>query len=474
MPVFQHPFASTEFARRSRSTESLVRWLRQERDNEPAPPVPALPPSPVAPKPPSVTAPPLVERPSTAPPPIDIDVPIRSSRSSPGHFVKHSNKVTLLLSGQEHREKIPEYGNGGIIDGIIAVPRPSGLQSLEIVVEGIIRLKEIAGGGSVQIDILRDSLFIWDAENNAPFPTKVTFRYPLPTHYSHDDSGERCRLPPTYEAHLNGLPGFRAEVSYALVVHISRTRDRIGWWRRNTSLRVPFKYVEHTRPSLPGPFLANPKAAPDLPKTLFSWPMKSRRGIRHNMRVTLYLPESQVCSLRTPIPFYVTLSGDEDTLTPFTGYRPLPESFHPLCSPNTSSGSLSQQLIIRATQAPPPLMVALYRRTEVDALGVTEANLVKAHMSTERLIAKGSIQVSSRRPDSITWSGAIAVPSRTCCGGFQTDGIKVADFIMFRITPPDGFHSGLVECSESIPMKLTTDPYDCNSAAVTISSDWSG
>lgn len=133
MPVYQHPFASTEFARRSRSTETLVRWLRQDRD-DPPPPVPALPSSLAAPKPVAVAAPPTAERPATAPPPIDIDVPIRSSRSSPGHFVKHSSKVTVLLSGQDHSGKIPEYTNGSIIDGIIAVPRPSGLLSLEIVV----------------------------------------------------------------------------------------------------------------------------------------------------------------------------------------------------------------------------------------------------------------------------------------------------------------------------------------------------
>lgn len=134
MPFFQHPFASTEFARRSHSTETLVRWLRQDRENEPVPPVPALPSSPVAPRAVVEAAPPAALRPASAPPPIDIDVPVRSSKSSPGHFVKHSSKVTVLLSGQEHKEKIPEYSNGGIIDGIIAVTRPSSLLALQILV----------------------------------------------------------------------------------------------------------------------------------------------------------------------------------------------------------------------------------------------------------------------------------------------------------------------------------------------------
>ena len=83
------------------------------------------------------------------------------------------------------------------------------------------------------MDILRDLLFTWNAEHNAPLPTKVTFRYSLPTHYEDKTSGERYRLPPTYDARLNAIPGFRAEVSYAVVVYVSRNRERMDWWRKN-------------------------------------------------------------------------------------------------------------------------------------------------------------------------------------------------------------------------------------------------
>lgn len=101
------------------------------------------------------------------------------------------------------------------------------------------KLREIAGSGSAQMDILKDSLFIWDAEHHAPFPTKVTFRYTLPSHYKDGTSGERHRLPPTYQARLSGIPGFRVEVSYSLVVYISRIRDKLDWWRRDS------RYIVH-------------------------------------------------------------------------------------------------------------------------------------------------------------------------------------------------------------------------------------
>jgi hypothetical protein len=96
------------------------------------------------------------------------------------------------------------------------------------------KLNEIAGHGSTRTDILKDCLFLWEANNHTSLPTKVTFRYPLPSHYSHFPSGEQFRLPSSYEAHLNGMPGFRVEVSYAIVIYITRTRERTDWWRRNS------------------------------------------------------------------------------------------------------------------------------------------------------------------------------------------------------------------------------------------------
>ncbi|KAI0696433.1 hypothetical protein BC835DRAFT_1271920 [Cytidiella melzeri] len=409
---------------------------------------------------------------STPPPQLDVDVPVRSSRSSPGHFVKHSSNVTLLLSDQHHGRKVPEYSNGGIIDGIIAVPRPSGLLALEIVVEGTMKLNEIAGSGSSQTDILKDSLFTWDATREASFPTKVTFRYSLPSHYTHAGSGERFRLPPTYEAHLSGIPGFKVEVSYAVVVYIARNRDKLDWWRRKSSLRVPFRYVEHSRPPVAGPFPQNPAPHASLPKTSFNWIMKSRRSSRYNIKVTLYLPTSQICSLKSPIPFYVTLAGDEDALAPFSSYRPSLGSFHPLSSPSGSSGSLPQQIMTRAIEMSPPVDIRVNRHTAVDVLAATTFNLrEKTQMSSTKVIGKGVIQSNSRRVGSITWSGVIVISPRVRCSGFRAKGIKVADFIALRIIPSDASRVGLVDCSETVPIRLATEPYDCSSAAVTVSSN---
>ena len=58
-----------------------------------------------------------------------------SARASPGHYVKHSSKATVLLNGQNDFSSSagpPVYTNGATIEGIVAIPRPSGLLTLEV------------------------------------------------------------------------------------------------------------------------------------------------------------------------------------------------------------------------------------------------------------------------------------------------------------------------------------------------------
>ena len=132
-----HPFAAVQHTRSSLSTDNLPIWLRHEmtsREIPPVPPVPrrAQPRSPSNPPPIHRQRMPHTNAPSR--PSVDVDVPSAASRGSPGHFVKHSSRCTLLLSGQEEGAKIPQYTTGGTIDGILAVPRPAGLLSLQVTV----------------------------------------------------------------------------------------------------------------------------------------------------------------------------------------------------------------------------------------------------------------------------------------------------------------------------------------------------
>ena len=132
----QHPFASTRYARLSRSAEALGRWLRRSSTtieepltSAPPSPVPALDVSSASGSLTSIDAVPTPSR-----PPANLDDSIKAAVGSPGHFVMHSSKVTLLLSGQHNVTNIPVYTNGSTLEGILAVARPAGLLALEVVV----------------------------------------------------------------------------------------------------------------------------------------------------------------------------------------------------------------------------------------------------------------------------------------------------------------------------------------------------
>ena len=49
-----------------------------------------------------------------------------------GHYVKHSSKLTLLLSGQREGTCVPHYTNGDTIEGILAIARPAGVLAVDV------------------------------------------------------------------------------------------------------------------------------------------------------------------------------------------------------------------------------------------------------------------------------------------------------------------------------------------------------
>ncbi|EKM51699.1 uncharacterized protein PHACADRAFT_261996 [Phanerochaete carnosa HHB-10118-sp] len=472
MPSMRHPYANTRYLSQSLSTDALDSWLQLTPDTEAAPEQLRAMPQLHRTGSSYMSAP--SDRSSDGLPRVDVCMSSFASESS-GHFVKHSSSATLLLSGQEDGRSEAEYTNGATIEGILAVPRPSGLLSLQVRVEGSMKLQETAGSGSSALQIINDLAFEWDAEHNATFPSKVTFRYTLPTHYSHDLTGERFRLPPSYRAHLSGVPGLRVDISYAVAVYITRNRSKANWWRKSTSLRVPFTYRELSRPTLAGPFVANLTKTPTIPRTVFRYTAESRRNSWDDIKVELYLPHSQICSMCDLIPFSVTFFAPEEVLCRYTTFRPSPESFHPLASPVADSANyVPGQLFSCFMPCPSPVRLQLLRRTTVDVLaaGVYAAPKERTDITTTKVLASGIVYSASRGMNSAVWSGHVIVPNKVGCGGFVAKGIRVTDCLVLTLAHPSSLRNEYAEFYQSVPIRLTTQTYDRSDGVLTI-SDWS-
>ena len=139
---------------------------------------------------------------------------------------------------------------------------------------------------------------------NEPFPSQIHFRYTLPLRFTTSITGERSRLPPSFQESLTGIPGFKVDVSYGICVHIARSRDGSDWWRKEkrlviiicayyctslmcytSRLQVPFRYIELTRPGRPGPFPPLSTRSEHIPKTLFKFSVRSRSPDHNNIDV---------------------------------------------------------------------------------------------------------------------------------------------------------------------------------------------
>jgi len=400
---------------------------------------------------------------TTSPPPT-VNTTDFNTKASTSCFIKYTNEVTLLLSGQKLGTSSPAYHNGDVLEGTVTLHRPSRLASIDVRVYGVIRIKEIAGAGAMETMVLQETICRQDNRQDVLSP-RIPIRYRFPDHYIDEWSGERYPLPPTYATHLSGIPGFTTHVSYHIVVDVTRLERKALSWRRTSRIDVPLLLRQHTRPSHSPPFRLNPAKSLTGPQTLFTFSMEALNPGRTHIETHVYLPSSQVCSLQEPIPFFVTLFGNDDSLAPFTSFRPSPASFHPLSSSsNASLTSVQQQLGSRPATCISPLRIHLQRTTIVDVLRADVSASPHSHIYSSKVIGQGVVHNTSKGHNSITWSGTISIATGDTNGGFVTKGLCVSDHIVISIRPPELSRLHFAPFRETIRLHLTTQSHDCLSA----------
>ncbi|TFY55783.1 hypothetical protein EVJ58_g8028 [Rhodofomes roseus] len=146
--------------------------------------------------------------------------------------VKRSRRLAVLLGGQESGSAVPTYRPGGTVNGSLAILSPSELLSVHAVVHGYINISEIAGAGRALTEVLHEDLYSWNADSDPPLPSRIPFRYTLPSQYTDPNLGDRLPLPPTYHAYLSGIPGFTVHVSYHIAVDMLYTKRQGPSWRK--------------------------------------------------------------------------------------------------------------------------------------------------------------------------------------------------------------------------------------------------
>lgn len=151
-------------------------------------------------------------------------------------FVKQSRSggVSLRLVEQDDNITLPVYGCGDSVEGSIIVAKPDGVTSVEVKIEGTLRLKEVAEGGNTAHRLVLSVQTLWTRDHRAgQCPPSLPFSITLPTTFS--DGREVYPLPPTHEAHMSGVPGFHADIEYSHRLHAIRLLSALASCRASSS-----------------------------------------------------------------------------------------------------------------------------------------------------------------------------------------------------------------------------------------------
>ncbi|KAI0249064.1 hypothetical protein BJV78DRAFT_1231044 [Lactifluus subvellereus] len=373
---------------------------------------------------------------------------IHSSNSA--EFVKDSKKgsLRLRLSGQESNVAVPVFGIRGPIEGTLEVLKPEGLAFVAVRIEGSLKVKEIAGGGTTTTALCDKTLTLWHKDvGPAPCPSRLPFSIALPTTFS-DEHGS-WSLPPTYEAHLSGLPGFTTNVDYSVTAVTSKTKS-IKLGIGVTTVSTPFIYKPRKRPGSRIPPRLQPiDSSPGL-RISPEWrvhetvvtarmPGSSKRGIV----CKFYTPASHVMCMRHPIPYHITFTGSAVSLATLLTYMPSRTGAAP----------------VRACSR-----IQLLRQTTVDVKSEYALDGATSEMWRTRSVGEGSLYRTGDGPDWLSFAGEMNVNSDVTIGGFKAAGLWVKDCIVFSVAPPDPLRGPIGDMRIVVPIRLVTDPW-CPGAA---------
>ncbi|KAL4064166.1 hypothetical protein V8B97DRAFT_1988871 [Scleroderma yunnanense] len=329
-------------------------------------------------------------------------------------FVKQTKNgcASVRLSGQDGRASLPVYGQGTSIQGIVDVYKNEGIVSIEVQIDGILKLEQVAGAGTCAYNLCscKNILWIKDRVHDVPCPRSLPFSLVLPTTFSTGD--KTYPLPPSYEAHLSGLPGFRAFVSYTLTVVVVKPNDvpnivKSALLRKDDwVIFTPFLYHPRSCPlqPVPPPLLTNPQygfiASPQWKASVSIVP--ANHG-GQDVTVELYLPSTRIFCVRQTIPFHLSFRSSPDALA----------LFMPLV-PGVGS-SLPKRQFTR---------IQLMRQTTVDVRNAVVLG-TKTDIWRVDCIGEGAFKHTGSGSDWLAYSGEIFMASHITVGGFRAGGFSV-------------------------------------------------
>ncbi|KAF5382443.1 hypothetical protein D9615_002714 [Tricholomella constricta] len=381
-----------------------------------------------------------------------------------GNFIKKSKNgdTRLRLTAQEDNAALPTYGSQGCVEGIVELSKVDNVTTVEVKIEGRLRLREIAEGGTTSAKLCLDTVVLWRRDPvHTTCPTSLRFSLTLPTTFTYED--KTYPLPPTFDVKLKGLPGFTATIDYSVSATIVKQQfpaaSRLPIVKTNilngsTTVVTPFIYHPRTRPAvpLPPPLVPSRRGFIESPDwSCYHSELRAKGKTGQSITTKLHIPASRIFCISQPIPFHVTFESSVHSLTAFLPYSP-------------TVG------FIKAKQA---TRVQLLRQSTVDVRNSIISG-TKTDMWRVDCIGEGSFRHAGDGPTWTSFTGEIKISDSVKVSGFKASGLSVKDCILFSMTPPDPQRSPFHELRQVIPVRLTTDAWIADGTGVGASHQRTG
>ncbi|EAU85980.2 hypothetical protein CC1G_03003 [Coprinopsis cinerea okayama7 len=364
-----------------------------------------------------------------------------------GTFVKQSRNgnASLRLFAQAGDADLPVYDAAGPVEGLVELSRTENVSRVEVKVEGLLRLREIAEGGHSTVRLCLDTRVLYVKDRlNSSCPSTLKFSLHLPPTFTFEEVN--YDLPPTFSVKLSGLPGFTANIDYSVSAIVNKpnasspvTSKAMGLFAGTINITTPFLYFPRTRPPSPLP----PPLSTDsfgftssIEWNVFESVISSRRIGMQDIMAKLYIPATRTYCLSQRIPVHVLLSSSPISLSAFLPMSP-------------TAVTLGQ---------PKPTRLQVMRQSTVDVRNVVRSE-AKREMWRVDCIGEASFRVAADAPNWIAYSGEIQFSSLVRATAFRAAGLSVKDCLLFTMNPPDPLKSPFNDLRQVIGIRLTTDPW---------------
>ncbi|KAF9242652.1 hypothetical protein BU15DRAFT_86833 [Melanogaster broomeanus] len=333
--------------------------------------------------------------------------------------------------------------------GMVDISKTEGITSVEVLIEGTLKLEEVAESGMATHNLCLSKSMLWvkDRVRDAPCPNSLRFSLTLPSTFP--DGDKTYPLPPSFEAHLSGLPGFRANINYsvsAVVVKPSDVQNLVKstlFRKDDWIVTTPFVYLPRTRPSVPIPIPLTANAPRGGFTETSQWKVfpstaaANQQGMQ-DLVVKLYLPATRIFCVRQPIPFHLSFQSNAVSLAAFLPFAP-------------AAGLLAPKRQLTRIQ--------LMRQTTVDVRNAIVLG-TKTDIWRTDCIGEGAFRHAGDGPEWVAFSGEIFIGDHITIGGFRAGGFSVRDCLVLTMSPPDLIKSPFKELRMVVPIRLATDPWN--------------